>query len=116
MFHRNGSPIQFPEIFQPRLESQLRAQVAWDRFDRGGKSTISLTRIVRQEAGTFYFDGVERPNTPDVLYGLGVERTRFLSRLELTTGSTLVRELNRHFAGDAWNLNIMVGVRYHPGK
>jgi hypothetical protein len=89
--------------------------VAWDKFSRNGKSTVSLTRTVRRETGTFYVDGVQRPNTSHVQVSLGVERTRFLSRMELTTGAALVRELGRNFSTDAWNVNLLFGVRYHPG-
>ena len=89
--------------------------LAWDRFSRSGKSTFSVTRTVRREKGTFYIDGIPRPHTSDVQYSFGVEQTRFLSRVELTTGAALVREFSRNFASDAWNLNLLLGLRYHPG-
>lgn len=89
--------------------------VAWDKFSRSGKSTVSLTRTVRRERGTFYVDGVQQPHTSDVQMSLGIERTRFRSRVEVTTGATLVREFGRNFSTDAWNLNLLFGLRYHPG-
>lgn len=49
VFHRNGSPIHFPEIFQPRLESQLRAQVAWDRFE--SRRQINYQSLTHRSAG-----------------------------------------------------------------
>jgi hypothetical protein len=87
--------------------------IAWDSFTRSGKSTLSLTRTVRQDDGIFYLNGVIRPKSTDVQYGLGAERTHFFQRLDLTTGGTLVREFNRDFVADAWNLNLQIAVRYH---
>src|SRR6185503_14262736 len=68
---------------------------ALDRFSRNGRSTYTLTRTVRQEEGTFYIDGVTNPRSSDVQIGLGAERVRYLSHLELSTGASLIRELNR---------------------
>jgi hypothetical protein len=89
---------------------------AWDRFSQRGRSTYTLTRTVRQEEGTFYVDGVQNPKSSDVQIGLGVERVRYLSHLELSTGASLIRELNRDFTTNTWNLNAIVGIRYHAGR
>jgi hypothetical protein len=86
--------------------------VAWDTFSRSGKTTFSLTRTARQDNGTFYVNGVDNPALSDVQFGLGVERTRFLQRVDLTTGGTLVREFNRDFAGDAWNINLIASISW----
>ena len=90
--------------------------IAWDTFTRGGKSTISLTRTVRQEDGTFFINGVDNPNLSDVLYGLGFEQTRFFSRVDVRSGGTIVRELNRDFTGDVWNLNLLFAVSYRGSR
>jgi hypothetical protein len=89
---------------------------AWDRFSEHGRSTYTVTRTVRQEDGTFYVTGVQNPRSSDVQIGLGAERVRYLAHLELSTGATLIRELNRDFRTNTWNLNAIVGIRYHRGK
>lgn len=90
--------------------------VAWDKFDRHGNATVNLRRTVRREMGTFFVDGIARPNSSAVQYAFGVERTRSRARVELTTGASLVREFSRNFSNDAWNLNLLLGVRYRPGN
>ena len=89
---------------------------AWDRFSTHGRSTYTLTRTLRQEAGTFFVNGLQSPRTSDVQIGLGAERVRYLSHLELSTGANLIRELNRDFRTNTWNLNAIVGIRYHAGR
>jgi len=71
---------------------------------------------VRQEDGIFYVNGVQNPQSSDVQVGLGAERVRYLSHLELSTGANLIRELNRDFKTNTWNLNAIVGIRYHAGR
>jgi len=90
--------------------------LALDRFSNGGRATYSLTRTVRQEDGTFYINGIENPKSSDVQIGFGAERVRYFRRLELTTGATLIRELNRDFERNTWNLNVLLGMRLHPGR
>lgn len=90
--------------------------VAWDRYTTRGRTTLSFMRAVKRENGSFFLNGVQNPRSNDVQLSLGAEQVRFLSRVELTTGATLVRELNRNFEADAWNLNALIGVRFHPSK
>jgi len=89
---------------------------AWDRFSEHGRSSYTLTRTVRQEDGAFYINGVQNPKSSDVQVGLGAERARYFSHLEVTTGANLIRELNRDFRMNTWNLNAIVGIRYHAGR
>jgi len=89
---------------------------ALDRFSQHGRSSYTITRTVRQEDGTFYINGIQNPKSSDVQIGLGAERVRYLSHLELTTGANLIRELNRDFMTNNWNLNAIVGIRYHAGR
>lgn len=89
---------------------------AWDRFGQHGRSTYTLTRTVRQENGAFYANGVQNPKSEDVQIGLGAERVRYLAHLDLSTGASLIRELNRDFNTNTWNLNAIVGIRYHAGR
>jgi hypothetical protein len=89
---------------------------ALDRFNQSGRSSWTLTRTVRQEDGTFYINGVQNPRSSDVQVSLGAERVHYVSRLELSAGANLVREINRDFSRSTWNLNAIIGARYHPGN
>jgi len=86
--------------------------VAWDRYDRGGSLSASITRILHQERGTFDINGVTDHSPSDVTYAFGVERVKFMSSWELTTAATLMRELNRNFSHSQSNLNAIVGLKY----
>jgi hypothetical protein len=89
--------------------------IALDRFGQNGRSTYTLTRTVRAEDGNFYQTGVQNPMSTDVQIGVGVERVRYLGPLELSMSGSLIRELNRDFKANVWNLNTIVGIRYHAG-
>ena len=87
--------------------------LAWDRYSRSGKTTLSWERKVRAEAGSFYPANIVDPKSIDVWHAIGAERTAFLSGFTVTGGATVVRELNRDFADDAWNFNTILSVQYH---
>ncbi|HEX6573589.1 MAG TPA: hypothetical protein VF042_01345 [Gemmatimonadaceae bacterium] len=86
--------------------------MAVDRFTRGGRWTASWTRIVRRENGDYTAMGIRTPRSIDVSHALGFERAAVYRGFEVTTGLTLVRELNRDFLRDATNVNALVGLRY----
>jgi hypothetical protein len=85
--------------------------IAWDRYDARGSTSIGWTRTIREQNGSFYSTGVSNPRATDVQNALTLARVRYLRNAELTTGATLVREFNRDFQRDAWNMNLLVGVR-----
>ncbi len=86
--------------------------LAVDHFARDGTWTASWHRIVRREDEDYILLGVRSPRSIDVQHSLGFEMTRFMRRVELTGGLTLVREFNRDFLADVTNVNALVGVRY----
>ena len=86
--------------------------VAVDRFTRTGRWTAAWTRVVRRENGDYTELGIRSPRSIDVSHALGFERSSVIGEFEVTTGLTLVRELNRDFIRDATNINALVGVRY----
>jgi hypothetical protein len=96
--------------------SGAASTLALDRYTPRGRTTLSFQRTVRRESGMFFVDGTQDARSRDVQVSLSADQVRFLSRVELTTGATLVRELNRHFQADAWNVNALIGVRFHPSK
>jgi len=85
--------------------------IAIDRYYGKGMLSIDWTRTIRAQRGTFYLNGVNDPHSNDVANAVGVVRTRFVGRGELMTGLTVVREYNRDFERNAWNLNLDLGFR-----
>jgi len=85
--------------------------IAWDRYNRHGGISISWTRTIREQAGTFFTNGVTGTHTNDVQHALTFSRARHVGKGELTTGVTMVHELNRDLQADAWNMNLLVGFR-----
>ena len=89
---------------------------AWDRYDRRGATSIGWTRTIREQNGSFFITGVTDPRANDVQNALTFTRLRYLGKGELTTGVTLVREFNRDFSANAWNMNLLVGFRLRPPR
>ena len=56
--------------------------------------------------------GIRSPRSIDVSHAMSFEKSTVIQDFELTTGLTLVRELNRDFIRDATNVNALIGVRY----
>lgn len=85
--------------------------IAWDKYDGRGSTSIAWTRTIREQNGNFYVTGVTDPRANDVQNALTFARVRFLGNAEFTMGVTAVREFNRDFQADAWNMHLDVGVR-----
>ena len=85
--------------------------IAWDRYDKRGATSIGWTRTIRGQIGSFYTTGVTNPRANDVQNALTLERMRELGKGEFTAGVTMVREFDRDFQADAWNMNLTVGLR-----
>jgi hypothetical protein len=85
--------------------------IAWDRYSPRGMTTFSLSRIIREQVGTFYIGGPSNPNANDVAIVLSAERSRFFSAGEFFGSLNMVRELNWQLTKDAWNINPTLGAR-----
>lgn len=108
--HRTGSGHTYRGqlLGSPAVLGGGGTVVRVDRYHQGGRWSVMLAReMVRQDA-QFAGSGVEAPHAMDVIYAAGVERLRFGRRVDLTTGVTLVQELNRGFRRDAFNLNLVL--------
>jgi len=86
-------------------------EVAMDWYDRRGRWTVAWSRLLRGDLGDAVATTPQNPRGLDVMHTLGVERLFFRGRYDITTGLTAVYELNRDFKRDAFNLNLIVGVR-----
>ena len=87
------------------------AEVAMDWYDPRGRWTVAWSRLLRGDLGDTVVTTPQNPRGLDVMHTLGVERLFFRGRYDITTGLTAVYELNRDFKRDAFNLNLIVGVR-----
>jgi hypothetical protein len=72
---------------------------------------LRYLQTIREQTGTFFTNGVTDPHANDVQNALTFSRARYFGRGELTTGVTMVHELNRDLQADAWNVNLLVGFR-----
>ena len=86
--------------------------IAWDKYDRRGKFSIGWARTVRGEDGTYYLAGAYNTRAKDVSHALQVERVRYSAFGELRGGLALVREFNRDFQRDAWNVNSVLAFSH----
>jgi hypothetical protein len=87
--------------------------VSWDKYDPRGKYSIGWTRTVREQVGTYYLTGVNNSKANDVSYAVQVERTRYMELGEIHGGISLVREFNRDFQRDAWNVNSTLAFNHY---
>jgi len=85
--------------------------VALDVYHPGGRWTVQVTRMLRQDAGDFPRSGQVNPRARDLQHTIALEELVFRRRYDLLVQAAAVYELNRDFRRDAFNLNLVVGVR-----
>lgn len=85
--------------------------LAMDVYHPGGRWTVQVTRMLRQDAGYFPRTGQVDPRARDLQHTLALERLAFRGRYDLLARAAAVYEMNRDFRRDAFNLNLIVGVR-----
>ncbi len=83
--------------------------VDWYRED--GRWTIEWQRELRAFSEGYYEEGELDLNGVDVAHTLGIERTLFRGRLDLTGGLGATYNFNRNLADDAFNLRAHLGAR-----
>jgi len=86
--------------------------IAWDKYDRRGKFSIGWARTVREQRGGYYSGGPYDSRASDVSHALQIERLRCMRFGELRGGIALIREFNRDFQLDAWNVNSTLAFRH----
>jgi hypothetical protein len=85
--------------------------IAMDVYHPGGRWTVQVTRMLRQDAGDLPKSGQVRPRARDLQHTLALERLAFRGGYDLLARAAAVYEMNRDFRRDAFNLNLIVGVR-----
>jgi len=84
--------------------------VALESFSPQGRWTWAWTRMIRQQRGDQSGTTAD-PNGVDVQHALSVERMQKRGGNEVVLRVTGVYELNRNFSYDAFNLNVIAGLR-----
>jgi hypothetical protein len=87
--------------------------VALESFSPRGSWTWAWTRIIRQQRGD-QSGATPDPNGVDVQHAWSVERVRVRGRYDVLARVTAVYELNRNYSYDAFNLNLILGLRFSP--
>jgi len=111
----------------PFGEGGFASIVALERYHRLGRWRVSWTRALRQDFQRLATDPsdpfrrVRRvaaldPRGYDMVQALGIEALRFRGPLTMSGGVTAIYDFNRNFAGDRANLNVWVGLAWHPGQ
>jgi hypothetical protein len=86
--------------------------VAVDSYSPTGRWTFSWTRILQAQRGLNQQPSQPLSRPVDVQHELAVERLAFLGRYDVLAHVGAVYEFNRYFQHDAFNLNVILSVRY----
>jgi hypothetical protein len=86
------------------------ASLAADRYSRHGRTTVSWSRMLRQEFRNAD-SGLPEANRADLLQVLSFSGLRLRGRTAITYEVTGVYEFNRDFRTDARNVRVALGVR-----
>ena len=87
-----------------------------DRYHPRGRWTVSWSRELRQDVGSFWKTGIRTSPGFDVQHALGGEVVRFGERFDITGGISGVYNLARNFGNDAFNLNAHFSVQSNFGS
>ena len=102
---RQGHTVRGQLLGSPAAYGGGGSVVALESFTAGGRWSVDWTRT--RVAGPNREAGSE----VDVIHSLGGEAVWFRGRVDLLARVRGSMELNRHFAGDVFNLHASVGVR-----
>jgi hypothetical protein len=86
---------------------------SWTRYAVGSRTSATLRRIVRNQAGNFENTGIVNPRSSDVIVAADLERMRLGRRADFGATVQLMQDFNRNFSRDAANLNLGLMTRLH---
>lgn len=98
----------------PGVFAAAASTIAWSRYSPHGRTTVTLRRIVQDQAGNYYLGGAVDPRASDVIVAAGLERMRYGRLLDFGGSVEAMDDLNRNFSHDIANLNLQLTVRFHP--
>lgn len=88
--------------------------VAFERFTRGGKMKVFVSRVTQHERSLLEIDYVSGPpftKGVDVMNSFGTEVSRFIGPFDVSGKIVLTDNLNRYFLSDVANANFGLTVR-----
>jgi hypothetical protein len=88
--------------------------VAIEHYEPNGRTAIRWDRTMFAERRAA--DGLPEPDDADVLHSLTVDRLRMSHRGDLGFSVSLMKDFNRHFGGDAFNLNAAMTYRAYLSR
>ena len=108
---RQGHTQRGQILGSPAAYGGAGSTMAFDYYHPRGRWTASWMRTVRQERGTSFGTDLIDDQGVDVLHALGAEAVFFRGVFDITAGVTGAYDLNRNFASDVFNLNMVLGLR-----
>ena len=108
---RQGHTERGQILGSPAAYDGAGSTLALDLYDPRGRVTASWTRLFRQDEVDLAQPDSVLPSPLDVTHALGVNALLFAGRFDVTAGVTGVYEFNRYEAGNAFNLNVVLGLR-----
>jgi hypothetical protein len=107
-----GHTVQGQLLGSPAAKGGGGSVVALDAYTPRGRWSVDWTRTrVASPYREYMATPVADPSGVDVVHSLGGEVLWFRGGWDLLARVRASTELNRHFAGDAFNLNAALGVR-----
>jgi hypothetical protein len=106
---RQGHTQRGQVLGSPNAFAGLGSVVAIDRYGPGGRWNVAWSQSVRD----LVLPGGRGPSAPggaEVTHALQAERLFTRGSYDVTAGTAAVYQLNRNFAGDAFNLSLILKV------
>lgn len=93
------------------VDAAAGSSVQWESYTQSGKWAVRWSRTVARERGEFHETGVQERRTVDATHEIDASTLIFTRMGDVSLGAAIVREFNRNFADDAWNLQARFGLR-----
>lgn len=106
-----GHTVRGQLLGSPAARGGGGSVVALEGYTPRGRWSVDWTRTRMGSPDPFEARFVEDPTGPDVIQSLGGELLWFRGGFDLLARVRGSLELNRHYTGDAFNLNASLGVR-----
>jgi hypothetical protein len=93
------------------VQSAAASTISWTRYSPDVRTSATLRRIARAEAGDYLASGIVNSKTEDVIVAAGIERTRIGKRVDFGLKIEAMQDFNRNFSNDVPNLNVQITTR-----